>query len=138
MRVMERLAARRDAASGDYVEFFGDRHNLAKVWKYDLIRGVALSAGQAGGCWNSRRRPIRARGLRLTGFGPGKDGRLKSCRCACCSGAGGFVLSAVGGAEGAAYVRLSNEEWATLGEAEKALAGGSVDAKERADAGLRH
>ena len=67
-RVIERLALRRDAALGDYAEFFGDRHDLAKVWKFDLSHGVALSTDRRGALTSWSGRPIPSLELRLTRF----------------------------------------------------------------------
>ena len=121
-RVVERLAARRDAASGEYVGFYADRHDLAKVWKDDFDRGVALSPDRREGLLEFEATADPALGgapYRL--FVPGKDGRLQIASLRVLQGAGSFFLAQVGGAEGAPYARLSKEEWATQAEAAKAL-----------------
>ena len=88
---------------------------------------------------SSSGRPIPSLELRLTRFWlPGEGGRLRIVSLRVVRGADGFVLSAVGGEEGAAYVRLSKEAWRTLGDAEKALREGLWTPKSDRVRRLRH
>jgi hypothetical protein len=125
-RVVGRLAARRDAASGDYRVFFEDRRALAQSWKADLDRGMGLTPDRREGLLDmecTADPELGAKPYRI--FASGEEGRFKQVSLRVLRGPTGFFVGAAGGAEGPAYTRLSEELWTDLQTATKALLSGA-------------
>ena len=121
-RVIEGLAARLKSVTFDYADYFNDRLEMVKWWKVDFERGEALSTTRREGLTELERmlNPALARSpYQICAIG---NGRVQTVSVRVLTGGGRYFVGAVGGPEGAAYKRLSEESWPDFDGAAKALA----------------
>ncbi len=120
-RAVQRLAARASAATGEYVQYFGDRLALAQIWLADLHRGAPLTPDRREGLLDMEYTADPELGAPPYRIHVSKGRVLQQVSVRVLSGKDGYFIGAAGGAEGPAYVRLSEECWPDRESAAQAL-----------------
>ena len=120
-RVVQRLAARASTAAGEYVQYFADRRDLARLWQDDLSRGVPLTPDRREGLLDMECTADPQLGGKPYRIHVSKGGRLEEVNLRVLKGKAGYFIGAAGGADGPAYSRLSREIWTGHLPAETAL-----------------